>query len=264
MTTAEQQVTKRIEKRRASQLTVDPRVQRPLVPARVDKIASDFDWLAFGVPTVSQRENDTCIVLDGSHRVEALRALGLQTRTFDVTVYRGLTLVQEAKMFSLLNDAKKPSPLEIFNVRVTMKDPLFVKCDQLIRRAGYVPENGKKNSFKAVSTLLRAYSRDPLSADRAVIVATAAWGIQRSSVDSRLIAGLAELFFRYGDAISLDSLVERLRRGEQTDADSIVGRARTNAKVRSISMTDAVADIIVGIYNYRRQRQVLPSWVTNN
>lgn len=263
MTTQTQErpkVIKRIERRKPNQVTVDLRVQRMLDQNRVDSMIVKWNDLAMGVPTLSQREGGQTIALDGQTRLEALRQMGRGDESFDCTVYRNLTLEQEAEMFALLNNTKKLLPIDLFRVAVIAGDPEALACNDLVARHGYVAASGHKNSFMAVNALLRAWRRDPLSTERAIITAVGSWGPTRESADNRLFTGLASLYFRYGDMINLAQLIERLRKGVQTDAASLIGRARTNSKVRSISVPDAVADIVVNIYNGQRKTNRLPNW----
>lgn len=264
MTTTETQerpkVVKRIERRKPNHITVDLRVQRALDQNRVDELIRKWNDLAMGVPTLSQREGGQVIALDGQTRLESLRQMGRGDESFDCTVYRNLTLEQEADMFALLNNTKKLLPIDLFRVSVIAGDPEALACNDLVARHGFVAESGHKNSFMAVNALLRAWRRDQLSTERAIITAVAAWGPTREAADNRLFTGMAALYFRYGDMVNLSQLVEKIRKGVQTDASSLIGRARTSSKTRSISVPDAVADIVVNIYNGSRKTNRLPNW----
>lgn len=250
-------ISKKLEKRTAHQITTDSRVQRPLDKKRVDRIVDRWLDAAFGVPTVSQREDGTCIALDGQHRIEAMRQRGEASRRFDVVAFYGLTLQQEARMFGALNDTKKPSTLETFHVKVTEGDALICACNDLLAKYGL---RAAGSMFSGVQALVEAFERDEKSAEQALFVATKAWGVRRAACDSRLFRGLTKLLFRYGDSIDVSYLIEKLRKGQGTDPDSMVGRARANAKIRSMSLPDAVADVVVGVYNYDKKTRKLPVW----
>lgn len=253
-------VTRRIEKRKPNQITVDLRVQRPLDQARVDNLISKWNDHAVGVPTLSQREGGQVIALDGQTRIEALRQMGRGEEGWDFTVYRNLSLAEEAAMFALLNNTKRLAPIELFRVALVQGDPDVLACNDLVSKHGFIAEKGHRNSFMAVNALLSAWRRDTMSTERAIITAAQAWGPTREAADGRLFGGLVLLYFRYGDMVKLDQLVERLRKGVQTDASSLVGRARTSSRTRSISVADAVADILVNVYNGSRKTNRLPIW----
>lgn len=257
---AQPRVSKRVEPRRPEQVTVDLRVQRPLDQRRVKKLMEGWSDLAMGVPTVSQREGGTCVALDGQHRWVALEQLGRGRETFPTMVYRGLTLDEEAKIFRLLNDVKRLSPVELFLVAVVEGEEVAVACNRILIKMGLTAERGRSNSFQAVNTLREKYERDQMSVERALLTAIGSWGIRRHALDGRLFAALSDVFFRYKDSVNLDQLVERLRKGADTSPDMLLGRGRSNATIRSISVHDAMADVIVNVYNAGRRTKTLPNW----
>jgi hypothetical protein len=251
----------KIETRKPGSVTVDLRVQRPLDQRRVDALIGEWDPMALGVPTLSAREDGTLICLDGNHRLEVLRQTGQGDKAISCTVYRGLSLEQEAAMFAKLNNTKRLSPLQLFAVAVVQNEPLALACNLIVDRAGLIAERGHKNSFVAVTALMRAYEWDKgNSASAALTTAVAAWGPRREAVVGHLFSGLANVFYRYGEQVNASQLVEKLRRTAQCDPDSIIGRARTNARTRGISVVDAVADIVVNAYNVNRKTNRLPTW----
>lgn len=250
-------ITKKLEKRTAHQITADPLVQRPLDKRRVNRIVDLWNAAAFGVPTVSQRGDGTCVALDGQHRIEAKRQRGEGSERFDVVVFYGLDLQQEARMFSALNDTKRPTTLELFQVKVTEGDATICACNALLHKYGL---RASGSLFSGVAALVEAFERDEHSTEQALITATRAWGVRRASCDSRLFRGLSKLYYRYDESVDLEHLVEKLRKGPSTDPDSMIGRARANSKIRSLAFPDAVADVLVGVYNYDKKTKKLPTW----
>ena len=89
---------------KVGELTVDPVVQRTrLSEPKVRKIFANFNPDALGVITVSLRKDLTYVVLDGMHRVEAVRRLTDNTGTMAAHVLEGLSLAEEAEIFLDLN-----------------------------------------------------------------------------------------------------------------------------------------------------------------
>src|SRR5436853_1045819 len=86
-----------------SQLMVDHSVQRPLDGVRVASIAGDFEPESIGVIHVSRRSNGTYHVMDGQHRVAAMRVLGMDETPVPTHLYEGLSKAAEARMFRRLN-----------------------------------------------------------------------------------------------------------------------------------------------------------------
>jgi hypothetical protein len=253
-------ITSDIRLIKPSETVIDLRVQRPEDPQRMANLAEDFNILAMGVPTVSRRSNGTYVLLDGQTRFGALKLLGSADDQFPCTVYEGLSLEQEAEMFRKLNNTKKPGVLELFIVRVTQRDPVALAVNDLIKGCGYVAERGHPNSLNAVGTVEKLFLRDELSTRKAIDTASAAWGVRRESVVTQHLQAFANLFYRYGDQPNPSELAERLRKGRNLDANSLLGRGRTGAGTRGIPVPDGITDILVNVYNFQRKTNKLPAW----
>lgn len=253
----------KIRKVRPDDVTTDPRVQRPLDAKRVEAIVSKFRPEGLGVLTASARADGTMIWLDGQHRSAALKELGLGSRHIDASVYEGLSLVQEAELFRILNDSKRLTPQDLFRVALTEGDPIAVGADKVLRVYGWTSEPGKVNTCNSVSTLYNCYERDERAVKRALEVLSGSWGATRVSVQSSLLKGAWMFMTRYGDPFQVE--VDRLRDTLAKEAggpQAMIGRARGNAQTRAITVPDSVADILVGLYNKRRKSGVVPQWTT--
>jgi hypothetical protein len=243
-----------------SQTVVDLKVQRPEDKQRIAALAEDFNILAMGVPTLSHRSNGAYVILDGQTRFGALKLLGSDNDEFLCTVFEGLTLQQEAEMFRKLNNTKRPGVLELFQVRVTQRDPVAVAVNDLVSEAGYIAARSHVNSLNAVGTAEQLYVRDVESLRKALMAVSLAWGCRRESVQTMHLRAFANLFFRYGDTVNIAELAERLKKGRNLDADGLLGRGRTGASMRGIPVPDAITDILVNTYNYGRKTNKLPAW----
>jgi hypothetical protein len=93
-----------------------------------------------------------------------------------------------------------------------------------------------------------------------LVTVSDAWGVRREAVTSSHLKAFANLFFRYGDAVNGAELAERLKKGRNLDANSVIGRGRTAAGTRGIPVPDAITDILVNTYNYQRKTNKLPGW----
>ena len=65
----------------------------------VEKLRDQFQPHLVGLPIVSRREDGQLVVLNGSHRLEALRAMFDDDLELDVSLYDGLTRDQEVAIF---------------------------------------------------------------------------------------------------------------------------------------------------------------------
>ena len=78
----------------------DPEVASiPIRANHVDKLRETFQPHLVGLPIVSRREDGHLVVLNGSHRCEALRQLFGDDLDLDVSLYEGLSRDQEVAIF---------------------------------------------------------------------------------------------------------------------------------------------------------------------
>lgn len=243
-----------------SALIVDPNVQRPLDRARSARIAEDLDLSAIGVISVSHRGNGSYHIIDGQHRVEALRLAGGENETVSCRIFEGLTLADEARLFRLLNSTVRDQALNKFKVRVVEGDPIATAINAMLAKHGWKiqPQLGDGN-FGAVVAAERIYSRDPQAFERTLVTITRAWGHDGAGVDGRIFEGIGLVFARYGSAVDDSNLADRLAR-RAGGPGRLLGDARGFRDMYRLSVPVGVADIIVELYNARRKTQALPPW----
>jgi hypothetical protein len=251
----------RIERVRLGDITIDQRVQRSVDHTRVDKIAKKFSWGAFGVPTLSRRVDGVLVILDGMHRIEAAKAAGFIDSTPQTRVHSGLSLQEEAALFLELNDTRKPLPVDLFRIGVASGDPDLIEMNNMIEKAGLQVANSGRTAFRAVTAMRRIFAVDELATERALDVCVRAWGVHSDSVQGAIYEGVGMFFVRYGDAPNADELSERLAK-YPGGANALLGAARGLAKIRSVSIPNGIADIVVEVYNRSRRTRALPPWTS--
>lgn len=255
-------VTKRMEMVTPDSCTVDLEVQRPRDPSRIASLARKWNDVACGPCTVSRRPDGAVVILDGQTRFGALQLLGLGDQPRETVVYRGLTKSQEAEIFRILNNTKRPDVLTLFNIACIEGDAEALKVRALVRKYGYVTLRGHKNGLIAIKTVVDAYRRDQESLEATLRFIRETWGTAKDSVNGTILAGLSLLIFRYGvEAIDFEQLSDRVRKAPQGDPTSLVGRAKTNADIRSCALPEALADVLTNIYNKGAGKKKLPAWV---
>lgn len=243
-------------------LTVDPRIQRPLDARRVNKIAEELNFDALGVPTVSRRSNGDHVVIDGQHRLAALRQAGHASEKITCRVFKGLELPAEAAMFRLLNNTAKPQYIDTFRVRVIERDPDAVAISRMAERHGWTVNGfaGRPGSLMAIQAFERIYQLDDVAAEQTLMTVTRAWGVEDpGAADGRILEGIGLVLARYGAAVEVDDLIERLARFPGGPG-ALLGRARGLRDLIGSTVTRAVAEIVVETYNRRRKTKALPPW----
>jgi hypothetical protein len=250
-----------IELVRPDQITTDPAIQRPLDHGRVTAICLNFKEAALGLPLISRRDDGTQVCLDGQTRIAVLIRKNLGAVPRQMIVHRGLTRPEEAELFRLHNDSKNLSPQAKFRAALIEGDKDVKAADDLLRRVGWTSEIGRANSWRAVVALTGAVRRDLVSSERALLVISRAWTVHSKNSSADIFRGLSNMLFRYGDAVNIEQLAERI--AKEGPAPHFTGRYRTNAATRRISAADSVADVAVGIYNYGRPKATcLDTWET--
>lgn len=249
-------------------LSIDPRVQRKegVQSARAEKIAATLNPDALGAVTLSQRADGSLVILDGAHRVQACR-IAEYTQPLHALVYSGLTVQQEAAMFALLNNFKQPSYVSRTLAQVIAGDEDATAIIGTIRRHGWeIGFSSETGHYAAVAAAERVYRNAagalakgpyPEVLDRTFAVITAAWRHDRESAHQLITLGLGQVLGRFGDAVDLQALGDRL---SQERPNVLIAKARVLADAHSGTVPAALAKNVVGIYNRRRRVNMLPEW----
>jgi len=258
-TTGRPGITHRIVERKVGDLSVDPKVQRGVKTARINKIAGDFDPAALGVLTTSYRTPELIHIVDGQHRYRAAE-MAAYTGPLVTMQYEGLSLAEEAALFRKLNQTEKVSAVDQHLVACIEGQPQAVRIAKVLKDNGWsVSSAGGDHRLSAIRALERADTIDPTAAALAVNVLTAAFGHIGSAVNGSLIEGLTKVLARNGEAVNVEDLARRLATFPG-GADGLLGHARGQAVTHTGNLSQQVARIVVGIYNQRRRTTALPEW----
>ena len=112
-------------------LKTDYSYQRALDEKRVKKIAQDFKPEISGVITVSRRKDGSMYVVDGNHRISAMKAIG--RKYTEAKIIDGLSQTEEAELFGLLNTSqKKPTFNEVLNASISSGNKEAVAYKELL------------------------------------------------------------------------------------------------------------------------------------
>lgn len=254
MTTVAAPFTTTVEKIPAGSLKVDPRVQRTLVGARVNRMVQEINLDGLGTLAVSRRA-DGDYIIDGQHRHAALMAADFGDWECDCKVHHGLSLAQEAGLFRVLNQTKVVGVFDDFTKGVIEGDPECVAINTIVSEAGlrvaHLPSAG---CVAAVRKLRDLYAKNggaqALVATLAVI--TQAWGQDRDGLDGRVITGIGTVLLRYGGEVELGVLARKLAKRHGGPL-VLIGDARGLSDLRGGTVSRAMAEIIVGEYNRGRR-----------
>lgn len=256
-----------IEELQVGDLEIDLQVQRSHLNLRkVERIKKDFNPNAVGVIDVSRRKDGQVVVLDGMHRVQAIKELTDGAGTILCKVHEGLTLQEEAAMFLDLNMGDRPTSIDKYRVSVVKGDPVATAIEELVTAYHWeVNAQAGKGHINAVQALERLYrlsekmEAEPNLLQSFLLVVTRAWGDDRYATQAPLVEGLGRFLAEHTSQIDMDRLVDKLknyRGGPQT----LIAEATQVANLRKMRTSMAVADLITQQYNRGIKTHKLSEW----
>lgn len=146
-------------------IRVDERYQRnPPTRREVENLAARWNDMAASVVTLSLRDDGTYWCIDGQCRVEAARIVKGLSAQIEAQVHYGLTLAEEARLFSQLQDRKHLTVLDQFKADVLAGDPDACLIRRITTtdcgfRIGHAGGTGSAIVISAVASLYKAYRR---------------------------------------------------------------------------------------------------------
>lgn len=245
-----------------SQMRVSPLAQREINQARVDKLAADFDLEQLGTPTVNLRDK-WYYVIDGQHRIEALKAIGWGDQQVHCWSYEGLTEQDEAEKFLKLNDTLTVNAFAKFRVAVQAGRVEECDIDRIVRAAGLrISQDKSDSAVSAVGTLRRVYDRaGPGALSRTLGIVRDAYG--DPGLEAAVIDGIGLLCQRYNGALETETAVLRLSKAHG-GVNGLLGKAEHLRKQTGNQRAHCVAAAAVDIINSGRGGKKLPSWWKND
>jgi len=194
-----------------SQMQVSPLAQRDMRNAKVNEIAGDFDPDRLGTIVVSYRDGKFYVV-DGQHRVEAMRCIGWGDQQVEAWVHEGLTEQQEAKLFLHLNNQLTVNALDKFKIAVTAGDTEAAAIAEVLEPLGLRITTGKApGTITSVGTVKRIHAKyGPEVLGRALAITKCAFGDE--GLTSVVIEGIALLVARYADVLDDNRAIAKLQK----------------------------------------------------
>jgi Family of unknown function (DUF6551) len=189
---------------------------RPLRPHRVNRLISEFDRQALGVLLLSMRDNGMFAIIDGQHRVETAKRMGIPT--MDALVYIDLTLEDEARLYRKFGDYLKQTALDKYHAGIAEHRPEYLAIQRVLQDIGlHVPQalGAGIRGIDAVDAIVRVatiYRPDGLS--NALRLLHDAWDGQTRIYRSLTIFGTAMFLARFQDHPNFNRkrLIARMKR----------------------------------------------------
>lgn len=240
-------------------MKVSPMGQRELNPARVDRMAANFDPEQVGVPVLSERSGSFYII-DGQHRVEMLRQVGWGDQSIQCWVYDNLTEQEEAEMFLKLNDVLTVDAYWKFRIGVEAGREVECDIDRVVRAQGLVVSRDEiPGRIRCVGTLTKVYDRsDAKTLGRTLRLARDAYG--DAGMEASVIDGLGLLCQRYNGDLDDEAAKKRLA-AANGGVSGLLNKANQYRLQTGNYKAHCVAAAAVDIINAGQGRgKKLPSW----
>lgn len=242
-----------------SAMRVSPVAQREVNRARVDKLAANFDLDQLGVPVVSRRDGHAYIV-DGQHRVEALKEIGWADQQIQCWTYEGLTEEEEAEKWLRLNDVLTISAYDKFTKGITAGREKECDINRIVLALGLSVARTRVDDggIAAVGTLTKVYEQSgPAVLSRSLRIIRDAYG--NSGFEAPIIAGIGLLCARYNGALEDQIAVMKLKK-INGGASGLMGYAYRLREKLHQTLAHSVAAAAVEVINAGRGGKKLPSW----
>jgi len=237
--------------------------QREFRKAHGDRIAAELDLNKLGYPIINYRDGIYWVV-DGQHRVYALKANGFESDNLDCEVYEGLSDAEMADIF-LGRDDRKPIPLyDKFHVACTAGRSREEDIRRTVEANGQkITRNGhKEGGISAVGALGAVYDKSGVVVLGQVIrTINAGFGGDYEAFDRSILEGLGLLYNRYNGRVAEKALGARLS-GLKSARDLLRKAEAVRARTGN-NKAQCVAAAVVEFYNRGmgpRAGDRLPSW----
>lgn len=231
-------------------LKVDGTYQREPNKKRIKKIATEWDNAKANLIHVSQRQ-DGYYVIDGNHTRLAYEKIGGEK--IACRVHKGLTIQDEARLFSELNSSqKKPSFNEVLRAKAAANSSLESSYLKLLDEANikYVFTSGAHGcAIKCHQALLQVYktTTQEIMLDAFRTAKLAADG-REIFYQSGYFTGLCSLIVKHQE-IDRERLVEKVRKATASQIREIAEKFKGPIISGSNSATKNYRLAFIAIYN---------------
>lgn len=236
----------------AEDIQIDHTYQRPASDRWVKKIADNFDPFLLDSLIVNRRADGSLYVMDGQHRLLALRRIGYGDQKVPCRVFVGLPPEKEAELFDTQTLTLRLKPGEKFKAKLRQREPAAVTIDGIVRGCGFALNlvDGELTGGRicAISALERVYRNYHAGGLNEVLTIIAdGFGTDVGPRDM-VIGGVAKFHVRYRAEYDRKRLIAVLR---ETTLNSLGAKGTDFARTLGIQTQDGVGRAILSIYNYR-------------
>lgn len=238
--------------------------QRNIKNKAVVNIINDFDPDIMGVILVSHRD-DAYYIIDGQHRVEALKRLGKPTIMCQVLT--GLTYEEEAAKFEKLNTNRVGlTAVNKFNARIEKKDAVSLSIVGSLAKYGFhCPRKTATvddNTICCVHQLENVYMKQgKRHFENTLRLLRVCWNGSKDSLQSCIVVGLSNFLYNHGKEFDEKVFVKAMK--EVTPAEikiqATMYRKSPIRAIRDDRQASGIVRVMEDLYNLKAKKKSVSS-----
>ena len=240
--------------------------QREFRRAHGDRLAAELDLDKIGFPILNHRDG-IYWVLDGQHRLYALKKWFTDTDKIDCEVYEDLSDAEMAEMFLGRDNRRRIGSFDKFHVACTAGRKRENDIRRMVESNGLrVGRTKEEKTIGAVAALGAVYDRSgEVVLGQTLRALRDGFGGDSAAFSPEMIQGLGLLFNRYNGRTNEKVLVARLAQNPH-GVRGIVQRAQALRQRTGTQLVQCVAAAVVEMYNRgaARTRDRLTDWWKGN
>jgi hypothetical protein len=239
-------------------IAVSDIAQRDLKDSRVDYLVAHFDAEQIGAPVVNER-GGKFYVIDGQHRIAALREVFGDDHQVQCWTYAGLSEEEEAEKFLQINDVLAVNAMDKYLIGVEANRDIETDIDRIVRACGMVvTKQSVEGGIGAVGTLRRVYVRGgAFVLGRTLRMIDGAFGT--AGLEASVIDGIGLLCGRYNGELQDEFAVTKLR-NMRGGVNGLLGKAAVIKDRTRQPFNQCVAAAAVEVLNSGKGGKKLPTW----
>lgn len=180
-------------------LLVDYSYQRETIDSKVVNIIRNFNAKAIGVVILSIRENGDLYIIDGAHRIEAMKRMNMGEVDVNAVVYFNLSVKDEADLFVLLNDNRtKPKRSDLHRAAAKSGDQNALGIENVLSKHGLAVGNKPGEGIvRAIGTLHKVTSKIGFdNLDKTLTVLQDAYGSHSTAFQAEFLSAVSMIIVK--------------------------------------------------------------------
>ena len=243
-----------------SEMKVSPKAQRRFIQSHADTYAADFDIDKLGYPVVNERD-DYFWLVDGQHRVEALKMLGYGDQQIECEVFVGLSEEEEAELFLGRDERRRIALFDKFKIGLVAGRTEEEGIARVVESVNLkISQDSTEGCISAVKALRDTYHLGgPSGLTRTLILLRDSYSGDPGAFKAELILGMGLVCQRYDGALNDTTVAARLG-GVRGGTMPLVRKANAIKEKTGHLKADCVAAAIVETLNAGKGGKKLESW----